>query len=154
MGMNITLFGVAALLFVVVLSLALGIIALQKWGFPLARTALEAWWSDRWDLINERLRNVEEDVGSLPRVWEEFATDAKKAQERARWHVRRTKKELEKRGLADVELDSLDGEIRERDGAGGNGQGLLELSEAVEEVPAPPPQDPMNAVYRRKWGSG
>lgn len=151
--MDTTLFGVAALLFSVVLSLAFAIYAVRKWAFPIARTALEAWWSERWEEVNERLRNVEEDVGNLPRVWQEFATDAKKAQERARWHVRRTKKELDKRGLSDPELDTLDSEIRHRDGEGGNGQGLLELSETMAEIPRQPPEDPMNALYRRKWGS-
>lgn len=151
--MDITLIGVAALLFSVVLTLSAGIYAVRKWGFPVARTALEAYWRERWDEVNERLRGLEEDVGKLPRVWQEFANDAKKSQERARWHVRRVKKELEARGLTDAEIDSLDGEIRNRDGAGGDGQRMLELSEAVEARPPRPPEDPLTAVMRRKWGN-
>lgn len=150
--MEQTIIALGAGVFFIIAASVLGAYVLSKWGLPVARTALEAYWSERWGVIDERLRDIEEDVGSLPRVWEEFATDAKKAQERARWHVRRAKKELETRGFGDAELDTLDSEIRARDGAGGNGSGLPELFDHVEEVPTAP-ANPMNEVLKRKWGN-
>jgi len=147
-----TLIGWSSVLFFLALTVFLGVIALKKWAFPVAHAALEAWWSERWGEINERLRNVEEDLVALPRTWEEFARDAKKAQERARWHVRRVKKELEARGFEDAEIDTLDGELFRTDGEGGNGQRLLPLHDAVETVP-PAPENWRTRALNQKWGS-
>lgn len=151
--MNATLIAFATILAAALLWVILGYVVLRRFGMPTAKVALEAYWSERWKEIDDRLSALENDVGSLPRVWEEFAKDAKKSQERARWHVRRVKKELEERGLSDGELDSLDSEIRTRDGERGNGQGLLPLHDAMAEIPASPPEDPITQVLRRKWGS-
>jgi len=123
----------------------------RTWAIPIARTALETYWSERWETVDERLRALEEDVGSLPRVWEEFSRDSKKAQERARWHVRRVKKELERHGLADGEIDSLDSELRRVDGEGSNGQGLLPLHDVLEESPQGQPQTPIDLALSHKW---
>lgn len=149
-GMNTTLLVGSLLSFFTVVLLGLGLYAGRKWVVPVIRTALEAYWSQRWQEVDERLRALEEDVGSLPRVWEEFSRDAKKAQERARWHVRRVKKELDRLGYEDGEIDGLDAEIRERDGGGGNGQGMLPLHDALEEGPSAP-TDPLSQALIHKW---
>lgn len=150
--MNTTLLLASVFSFLAVALAILGVYAGRKYISPVLRTALEAYWSQRWQEIHERLRDLEEDVSKLPRVWEEFSRDAKKGQERARWHVRRVKKELERHGFEDAEIDALDSEIRARDGAGGNGQGLLPLHDAMEEVPTPQ-EDPLARALRQKWGS-
>jgi len=129
-----------------------GIYSGRKWVFPLLVKALEAYWSERWTDLEVRLQGIEADLASLPRVWQEFATDAKKAQERARWHVRRVKQELESRGLSDPEIDTLDSDIRRRDGEGGNGQGVLPLPENMEAV-SQTQEDPIARALRQKWGS-
>lgn len=149
--MESILLGISALLFVVFAVVVFGAYSVKRWGFPVARHALETYWSARWTTIDERLRDLEEDVSSLPRVWEEFSRDAKKAQERARWHVRRVKKELERLGYEDAEIDALSEDLRRRDGEGGNGQGLLPLHDALE-ADAPPPPDPITQALNRKWG--
>jgi hypothetical protein len=148
--MESVLVGVSGVLFVVFAVAVFGAYSLKRWGFPIATAALEAWWSERWQEINERLRDLEEDVSNLPRVWEEFSRDTKKAQERARWHVRRVKKELERLGYEDAEIDRLSEDLRSRDGAGGNGQGMLPLHDAMAEV-ATPAEDPITQALRMKW---
>lgn len=152
--MNLTFFaiGFAAL---ALLALAVsGYFTVKRWFFPVFKMTLESYWRGRWDIIDERLESLETDVAQLPRVWEEFASEAKKSQERARWHVRRVKKELEQRGLTDDEINSLDSEIRNRDGAGGDQGELLDLSDAMAKVSPAPEEDPIQKALRRKWANG
>lgn len=132
----------------------LGTFFVIRWGKPLFEAVVEREWSTRWSEADQRIKSVEEDVGKLPRIWEEFAVDAKKAQERSRYHIRRVKKELEDRGLADDEIDRLDGTFHAVDGTAGNGSGVHELSGHVEEVPPMETTDPEMIALNRKWGHG
>lgn len=129
----------------------LGLVIGKKWAYPLAKTALEGYWSARWNEIDGRLTNCEEELDRLPRIWEEFARDAKRSQERARWHVRRVKKELENLGLADGEIDTIDSDLRPVDADGGGEEGVLPLRDVVAKT-SPPKEDPITAALQRKWG--
>ena len=127
--------------------------AVKKWVYPVSKTALEAYWSARWDAIEERFIAIEKDLLELPRVWEEFARDAKRSQERARWHVRRVKTELEKLGLSDPEMDSIDSNLQPSDADGSGEEGMLALHDAVASDAPPPTEDPITLALRRKWGN-
>lgn len=130
----------------------LGFFAVKRWAFPVAKAALETYWSARWKEIDGRLTDIEEELDRLPRVWEEFARDAKRSQERARWHVRRVKKELENLGLADGEIDTLSGDLRPYNADGGGEEGVLPLHDAVAKTPTVE-ENPINQALRRKFGA-
>lgn len=148
--MNQGLLAAGFLALAVAIVAGLGAILAHRWGLPLARAALEAYWSERWNAAESRLQELELQAERLPRVWEEFAKDAKKAQDRARWHVRRVKQELQERGLQDDEINLLDGTLREADGEGGNGSGLSDLQGPLATVPEIPPS-PIEIALNRKW---
>ena len=151
--MNVSLIVVSvSFLSLALLAVLLGFVV-KKWAFPLSKAVLEGWWSERWDTLQARLEELERHVDTLPQLWEEFAVDARKRQERARWHVRRVKKELEKNGLSDPEIDSLDSDLRPLDGEGSEDGGLSPLSDHVAQTPSATAEDPITAALRRKWGS-
>lgn len=122
-----------------------------KQGKPLIKSILEGYLRERTDSLEARITEVEAQVDTLPETWEDFAIEAKKIQDRTRWHIRRVKKELSERGFADEEIDTLDSTLRPSDGGGGNGSGLQNLQSAVEEGPTEPP-DSIAPALRRKWG--
>jgi len=141
---------VGLLALVAILTLAAGAFAVARWGLPLFRVALETYWSKKVGGFEQRVASLEADVTDLPRTWGEFAADAKKRQERARWHVRRVKRELEDRGLADAEIDDLDTTLRVIDGEGGGASGVHEVSSDVGQAPEPA-LDPVTIALRHKW---
>lgn len=150
--MTLSALGVA--LSAVFLTVAMGIFAVFRWGKPLFQTLVEREWSARVSHLRERLEDVEREMEDLPRKWESFAYEAKKAQERARYHARRVKKELEARGFADDEIDAMVGSLHGIDGARGENGGLRELPDDVAEVPQLETEDPTIIALRRKWGHG
>jgi len=143
-GIGILTLGLASLAF-------LGIFLVRKWGIPTAKLALEAYWEGRWGEVDQRLSDLESDVAALPRTWKEFSDESRKQQNRARWHVRRVKQELEERGLQSEEINEISDSLRATDGEGSEEQGVLPMYENLAEV-SPPSPDPMNAVLHRKWG--
>jgi len=117
------------------------------------RSILEAVFS-RWQKqVLDRLENVEEFVETLPGVYEGYATEARKNRQRATWHVTRVKKELEKLGLRDPELDELAGNLRPTDGEGSGDGELLALHTTVAESPPSSEADEMDDLARRKFGA-
>lgn len=150
--MEIVILSVGVFAIGVALLAVLGFVAGKKWAYPVAKTALETYWSARWDEIDKRIEACEEELDRLPRVWEEFARDAKRSQERARWHVRRVKKELENLGLADGEIDTIDSNLRPLDADGSGEEGVLPLRDAVAKAPQKE-TDPITLALRRKWGN-
>lgn len=148
--MNSILFGGGVLALGVAAIAAVVFFVVRKWANPLLEAVLERYWSARWQELIDRVSSLEADVDTLPRVWEEFAGDAKKAQDRARWHVRRARKELQERGFTDDELDTLDSTLRPIDGDRGNGSGMSGLQDPVAPVP-PPPESWQTKALRRKW---
>jgi len=146
------LVSVSVLAVILAFGVYFGITAVQRWGVPTLKAGLEAYWSDRWETVEERLDVLERHVDTLPQIWEDFAVDAKKRQERARWHVRRVKKELEKHGLADPEIETLDSDLRPAHGGGGDEGELPLLSDAMAQNTPEPEEDPVTRTLRHKWG--
>lgn len=137
----------AALIGVVVLLVGAGLVLKND------RAILEAIFSTWNKRTLDRLEILEQFVETLPGVYEGFATEARKARQRATWHVTRVKKELDKLGLRDPELDELAGNLRPVDGEGiGDGE-LLALHSPVAESPPPSQADEMDDLARRKFGA-
>ena len=149
--MDTTLVAVGILALGLVAVTALGIFLGKTWAKPLIKAVVEGSQSVRWAGTEARLEALEKDVERLPRVWEEFADDARKAQGRAQWHVKRIKKELQERGLQDDEIDSLGSSLRPIDGDGGNGSGLPSLQAPMEEI-LEGAEDAVTLALKHKWG--
>jgi len=117
------------------------------------RALLEAVFRPWNEATQQRLDFLEEFVETLPGLYEGFATEARKARQRATWHVSRVKKELDKLGLRDPEMDELAGNLRPVDGEGSGDRGLLALHSHVAESPPPSQSDEMDDLARRKFGA-
>lgn len=128
-----------------------GAFAVLRWGKPAFREIVERTWSPIVAELEERVGMIEAQVMELPTTWEDFASEAKKQHERARWHIRRVKKELEERGLADDQIDALDGSLHPTDGGGGNGSGVHDMPGNLAEDPTLPPQTPIGTALAYKW---
>jgi hypothetical protein len=153
--MNTVYFTVGVLLIGLVSLAFLGVYLVRSWGQPLLKAVVEGSQSIRWEATEDRLEAIERDLERLPRVWEEFADDARKTSQRAGWHVKRITKELAERGLQDDEIDALGSSLRPIDESGGNGSGMQSLQAPVEEIPAPAPEESWREkALRRKWGHG
>lgn len=152
--MDTTLFAISAVVLTLLCLVVSMVFAVRLWAKPLFETVLERSQSAFRSEIGARLEGLERDVERLPRAWEEFADDARKTQQRAQWHVKRVKKELQERGLQDEEIDALGSSIRSIDGDGG-GEGQLQLlQDPVAEIPAATVQeDWMTQALRRKYGN-
>ena len=148
--MNNAIFAVGILLLGVAAVVIVAFLGVQRWLKPVLEAALERYWSEGQAAMEDRLMALEADVSALPRTWEEFATDARKADQRARWHVKRVRTELEERGLVDDEVDALSRELRLVDGSGGNSSGVQSLQDPVAEIPTPS-QDPIQRALRKKF---
>ena len=150
--MDTTLIAISAFLFSLFAVGVLGIILVQKWGKPLFQEVQERSWRLLATDLVARVDTLEGEVEQLPRTWEEFAVDAKKIQERTRWHVRRVKKELQEHGLSDEEINTLDGTLRPVDGEGSDESQLQLMPELVAEIPpAPSREDWRTRALNRKW---
>jgi len=127
---------------------ALGAVVAWKHNRAILQAVFSGWNKETLD----RLENLEEFVESLPGVYEGFATEARKARQRATWHVTRVKKELDKLGLRDPELDELAGNLRPVDGEGSGDGEVLALHSPVEESSPPSQTEELDALTRRKFG--
>jgi hypothetical protein len=152
--MDTTLFAVSALLLTLLALGVSGVLAIRLWAKPLFETVLERSQSAFRSEIGARLEELERDVERLPRVWEEFADDARKTQQRAQWHIKRVKKELQERGLQDEEIDTLGSSLRPVDGNGSGESQLQLLQDPVAEVLEVPEESWMARALRRKYGNG
>jgi len=137
--------------------LALAVLGVLAAGATVAwkqhRRILEAVFS-RWNKHTlDRLEVLEQFVESLPGVYEGFASEARKARQRATWHVSRVRKELEKHGLVDPELEELSSRLQRVDGEGSGDGELLALHTSLAESPPPSQADEMDELARRKFGA-
>lgn len=74
--------------------------------------------------VSQRMADLEHEIGQLPRRWEEFRNEAKRAESRARSVVRDARKELESVGYTHAGVEAAAGELRLIDGDGGEGEGV------------------------------
>lgn len=148
--MNATVLAVGVLALGVTAVVALGAFAVRKWLQPALDLVVGRYVDDPIRLLHERLKTLENDVDELPRKWQEIERDSKKLRDRATYHVRRVRAELDQLDLADPELDALASDLRGRDGEPGEQGELLPVPAAVAEV-TPAQEDPIMAALRHKW---
>lgn len=102
--------------------------------------------------FTQRLDLLEHQVELLPKRWEEFKNEARRAEDRARAVVRSAQKELAELG---VESPGVDGAARELQlvDAGGSGEEAVQPVRPRMEGAAPAPDDWRSQGLRRKFGA-
>jgi len=101
-------------------------------------------------VLHERVAALESDVDELPKRWDDIRGESKRLRDRATYHVRRARAELEQLDLEDPELDALASDLRGRDAEGEHGSQLPLVPDAMETAP-PAQEDPIMAALRHKW---
>jgi len=135
----------------VALSLNLVLILGVRIAWNAREPLLKAVFSRHQSETQGRLEILEEFVETLPGVYEGFATEARKARQRATWHVSRVRKELEKHGLVDPELEELSSRLQPVDAEGSEESGLLALHTPVAESSPETEAEMMGRAFEQKW---
>lgn len=104
--------------------------------------------------LGDRLGALEAQLLALPRTWEEFRNEARRAETRARAIVRDAQRELEAHGLESPALDAQAEQLRLEDGDGGSSEGVLSLPARMADSPeSSRAQDWKDALRRKKYGA-
>ena len=148
---------------VIVLGLGIALVAVWRLGRPFAHAlqqilATVDGLSDalsKGQELHSRVMELEDQLDRLPSKWEAIQREAKSYYQRARHHIRNTQEELEARGLESPELTDLQrdlGDVQERNGGGGQQQGVLPLPQGVEAPPRPSWEPPsIEEIIAAKW---
>ena len=100
-----------------------------------------------------RMNDMEDAVERLPRKWGEIVAEAKRSEERARYHVRTARKELEELGMESPGLEAVAGELRLLEGEDQGGDGVQPLPPELEAIEQDAEEDWDAITYRRKYGA-
>jgi len=139
----------------VVLGVVGGVIVAVRSSWPLVLGALERRVEDLVRPLNAEIAALRTQIESFPAEWKRETKESKRLQDRAYYRVQRAREELAERGLSDGELDGLATEVREPDGAGGEGSGVLPMLPAMAQGPAPVAAAPLTwrqLTTRKKHG--
>lgn len=102
--------------------------------------------------FTQRLDLIEHQVELLPKRWEEFKNEARRAEDRARAVVRSAQKELEELGVEHPGVEGAARELQLVDDRGSRDEAVPPVRQNVEGAPAAP-QDWRAAGLRRKFGA-
>jgi len=147
--MDTTFVAVGVLALGVTALVALGAFFVRRWLQPAFELVVGRYVDEPLRALHERVKAVEADVDELPRRWEEIARDSKKLRDRATYHVRRARSELEALGLEDPELETLAKELRGANGEGEHGAQLPLVQDDLAPVAAE--ESPIDRALRHKW---
>jgi len=147
--MNATLVAVGLSALGVTSLVALGAFFVRKWFLPGLEVVVGRYVDAPLKALHERVSVVESDVDELPKRWDDIRGESKRLRDRATYHVRRARAELEQLDLEDPELDALASDLRGRNGEGEHAEQLPLVPDDVAPVAAQEP--PIMTALRHKW---
>jgi len=147
--MNATLLAVGTLALGVTALVALGAFVVHKWLEPMMDVVVGRYVDAPIKHLHDRVAALESDVDELPKRWDDIRGESKRLRDRATYHVRRARAELEQLDLEDPELDALASDLRGRNGEPEQAGELQSVPDLVATVA--PEESAIDRALRYKW---